>query len=98
MSRLGAPSVLSARRCSGAALLLSCLVAVAGCESGKVPGPASKPASIKPAAAGSGGAAGTVDKAAADRAAVLKAAVEKAQLRQPSFGKVQAKPVAEVQP
>jgi peptidyl-prolyl cis-trans isomerase A (cyclophilin A) len=44
-----------------------------------------------------------VDKAAADRAAALKAAIEKAtaekaQLRQPQFGKVQAKPVAEVQP
>jgi peptidyl-prolyl cis-trans isomerase A (cyclophilin A) len=74
------------------------LVAVAGCESGKVPEPASKPASTNPVAASSGGAAGTVDKAAADRAAALKAAVEKAQLRQPSFGKVQAKPVAEVQP
>ena len=97
MSRLEAPFILSARRCSSAALLLSCLAAVAGCESHKVPEPASKPAT-PPAAAGSGGAAGAVDKAAADRAAALKAAVEKAQLRQPTFGKVQAKPVAEVQP
>jgi len=97
MSRLEASSTLSARCCSSAALLLSCLVAVAGCESGKVAEPSSKPASTKPAATGSGGAANTVDKAAADRAAALKAAVEKAQLRQPTFGKVQAKPVAEVQ-
>jgi len=98
MSRLEASSTLSARCCSSAALLLSCLIAVAGCESGKVAEPSSKPASTKPTATGSGGAAGTVDKAAADRAAALKAAVEKAQLRQPTFGKVQAKPVAEVQP
>jgi peptidyl-prolyl cis-trans isomerase A (cyclophilin A) len=98
MSRLEVSSTLSTRCCSSAALLLSCLISVAGCESGKVPEPSSKPASTKPAAAGSGGAAGTVDKAAADRAVALKAAVEKAQLRQPTFGKVQAKPVAEVQP
>ncbi len=102
MSRLEASSSRFACRCSSAALLLSCLVAAAACESGKVPEPKSKPASTT-AAASSGGAGGTVDKAAADRAAALKAAIEKAtaekaQLRQPQFGKVQAKPVAEVQP
>jgi peptidyl-prolyl cis-trans isomerase A (cyclophilin A) len=79
------------------------VVALAGCESGKVPEPAAKPTTSKPAAVAAGGAAGTVDKAAADRAAALKAAVERAnaekpQLREPSFGKVQAKPVAQVQP
>jgi peptidyl-prolyl cis-trans isomerase A (cyclophilin A) len=86
------------------ALLVSCVAALAGCES-KVPEPAP---SVKPAAEASKPATPVAptptsaeksveEKAAAEKAAT-GAAAERPRLREPEFQKVQAKPVAEVKP
>jgi peptidyl-prolyl cis-trans isomerase A (cyclophilin A) len=61
-------------------------IAIAACDSGKVPEPEKKPAAAKPVATASGGAGG----------AAAQTQKPRPPLRQPEFRKVSAKPVAPV--